>query len=56
MSFDRKAIKQRARAQVRRHYMLLAVLCAVSIFLGTESNIVSNAQVWYDALTHQLNM
>ena len=54
MSFDRKAIKQQARMHVRKHYMLLAVLCAITIFLGTESNIVSNAQIWYDTLTQQV--
>ena len=55
MTFDRKALKRKARAHVKRHYMLLTVLCAVSIFLGTEfTSPVSNAQIWYDILTGQV--
>ena len=51
---DRKTIKQQARWCVKRHYALLVVLCAVSIFLGTEfTNVVSNAQIWYDILMGQ---
>ena len=50
----RKTVKQRARQVIKRHYALLVVLCAVSIFLGTEfTGVVSNAQVWYDTLTGQ---
>ena len=52
--FDRKAMKQRARQCVKRHFVLLVVLCAVSIFMGTEfTNVVSNTQIWYDMLTGQ---
>lgn len=52
--YGRKAIKQQARRSVKRNYALLVVLCAVSIFLGTEfTNVVSNAQMWYDLLTGQ---
>lgn len=32
----------------------MVVLCAVSVFLGTEfTNVVNNAQIWYDLLTGQ---
>ena len=52
--YDRKALKQRARQVMKRHYALLAVLCAISIFLGTEfTGVVDNAQTWYDILTGQ---
>ena len=51
---DSKTLKKRARDHVRHHYMLLVVMCAVSIFLGTEfSSIVSNAQTWYDILRNR---
>lgn len=51
---DRKAVKRQARVTMKRHYALLVVLCAVSIFMGTEfTNVVSNAQLWYDILTGQ---
>ena len=51
---DRKAVKRQARSVMKRHYTLLVVLCAISIFLGTEfTNVVSNAQLWYDMLTGQ---
>ena len=43
MSYDRKLVKAAARRHVKRHYVLLIVLCAVSIFLGTEfAGVVSN--------------
>lgn len=49
--FSRKEIKMTARAHVRRHYLLLCLLCAVSIFLGAEfTDVVPNAQSWYDAV------
>ena len=52
---DRKVIRRQARQHLKRHYMLLVLLCAVSIFLGTEFNgVVSNAQSWYDVLTGQV--
>ena len=55
MNCDRKALKAQARRHVKRHYMLLAVLCAVSVFLGTEyTGIVSSAQHWYDTLSRQV--
>lgn len=51
---DRKTIKRRARAHLKRHYVLLVMLCAISIFFGTEfTDVVSNAQTWYDTLTRQ---
>ena len=51
---DRRDIKTKARAHLRRHYVLLCVLCAVSIFLGTEfADVTGNAQSWYDILTGQ---
>jgi hypothetical protein len=50
-----KSIKLNARAQVRGHYILLVVACAISIFIGTEfSGLVSDAQRWYDVLTGQV--
>lgn len=52
---DRKGIKQRARQNLSRHYLLLVVLCAISIYLGTEfTNVVSKAQDWYNVLTGQV--
>ncbi|MDO4867636.1 MAG: DUF975 family protein [Clostridia bacterium] len=52
---DRKAIRRQARKHLKRHYVLLVLLCAVSIFLGTEfKGVVSNAQSWYDVLTGQV--
>ena len=54
MTHNRKAVKERARQHVKRHYLLLVALCAVSIFLGAEfTDTVSNAQSWYDLLTGQ---
>ena len=51
---DRKTIKNLGMEQAKRHYVLLVLMCAVSIFLGAEfSGIVSNAQTWYDVLTNQ---
>ena len=51
---DRKAMKQQAKGLYKRHYALLIVLCAISIFLGTEfTSVVDNAQIWYDTLTGQ---
>ena len=48
----RKSIRRCARGHLRRHYLLLTVICAVSVFLGTEfTQIVDNAQTWYDILT-----
>lgn len=53
--FDRRAFKRRARQTVKRHYILLVLLCAVAIFLGTEfSYVTSDAQAWYDLLTDQV--
>ena len=52
--YDRKTIKQQARQFMKRHFALLVVLCSVSVFLGTEfTNVVSNAQIWYDTLMDQ---
>lgn len=48
---DLKTIKQRARGVVKRHYVLVTLLCAISIFVGTEfNNVVNNAQTWYEFL------
>ena len=48
---DLKTIRQRGRGLVRRHYVLLTLLCAVSIFVGTEfNNVMNNAQTWYEIL------
>ena len=50
-----KPFKQRARQMVKRHWFLLAVMCAIAVFMGTEFNeVVSNAQAWYDILTDQV--
>ena len=55
--YERKAIKQQARKHLKRHYILITVLCALSIFLGTEfTNIVDNAQIWYDALNGRVTL
>ena len=49
---DLKTIKQRARGVVKRHYVLVTLLCAISIFVGTEfNNVVNNAQTWYEFLS-----
>lgn len=51
---DIKTIKPLARAHVKKHRFLLCVVCAISIFLGSEySGIMTNAQNWYDILTGQ---
>ena len=48
---DRKTVKQRAKGVVRRHYVLVTLLCALSIFVGTEfNNVLNNAQTWYEIL------
>jgi hypothetical protein len=45
---DLKAVRGKARGTVKRHYVLLTLLCALSIFIGTEfNNVLSNAQTWY---------
>ena len=48
---DRKDIRRRARSILKRHYLLLVMLCAISVFLGTEfTEITDEAQTWYDTL------
>ena len=48
---DLKQIRQNARGCVKRHYVLLTLLCAISIFVGTEfNNVLNNAQTWYEIL------
>ena len=48
---DLKRIRQDARGCVKRHYVLLTLLCAISIFVGTEfNNVLNNAQTWYEVL------
>lgn len=48
---DLKQIRQKARGCVKRHYVLLTLLCAISIFVGTEfNNVLNNAQTWYEIL------
>ena len=45
---DLKQIRRNARSCVKRHYVLLTLLCAISIFVGTEfNNVLNNAQTWY---------
>lgn len=51
---DPKSIRASARNFMKRHYLSMVLLCAVSIFLGAEfSGVVSNAQTWYDLLMNQ---
>ena len=45
---NRKDLKRRARAYLKRHYLLLVTLCAVSIFLGTEFTNVGEGITDYD--------
>ena len=53
-TMKRSEIKRQARSHLKRHYVLIVLLCAVSIFLGTEfTNVVDNAQTWYDIVTNQ---
>ena len=48
---DLKQIRQNARGCVKRHYVMLTLLCAISIFVGTEfNNVLNNAQTWYEIL------
>ena len=49
---NRKDLKRQARGSIKRHYMLIVVLCAVSIFLGVEfTGTASDAQTLYDMIT-----
>ena len=55
--YDLKEIRRQARGHLRRHWVLLVVACAVCAFLGTEfTNVMPNAQAWYDALTGQITL
>lgn len=48
---DLKRIRREGRRTVKRHYVLLTLLCALSIFIGTEfNNVLINAQTWYEIL------
>lgn len=48
---DLKQIRRNARSCVKHHYVLLTLLCAISIFVGTEfNNVLNNAQTWYEFL------
>lgn len=52
---DRKTIKAIARSHLKRHYVLLTIVCAISIFLGTEfGNVPVNAQAWYEFLRGEI--
>ena len=52
---DRRQVRALGRQQVKRHYILLAMLCIVTIFLGTNyTELLSNAQTWYDVLAGQV--
>ena len=54
MTQRRRAWKKRARKVVRGHYLLLVLLCAISVFYGAEFGFVqSNAESLYDVLTGQ---
>lgn len=54
---DRKEIRKRARQLVKRQYALLVVLCALSIFFGTEfTNVKVNSQIMYDAVCGQITV
>lgn len=54
---DRKEIRKRARQLVKKQYALLVVLCALSIFFGTEfTNVKVNSQIMYDAVRGQVTV
>ena len=54
---DRKEIRKRARQLVKKQYALLVVLCALSIFVGTEfTNVKVNSQIMYDAVRGQVTV
>jgi len=54
---DRKTIKQKGRRLLKRHYVLLVVLCAVMVFLGTEySGVVEGTQMLYEIVTRQTTL
>ena len=53
--FNRKELKQKSRKNVKRHYLLLIVLCAISVFFGTEfTTVTDKAQIFYDAIFGQV--
>ena len=50
-----KEMKAAARRSVRKNYLLLVLICSVSVFWGTEfTDIINNAQGLYDQLTGQI--
>ena len=54
MTQRRRAWKKRARKVVRSHYLLLVLLCAISVFYGAEFGFVqSNAESLYTVITGQ---
>ncbi|MBQ5951967.1 MAG: DUF975 family protein [Lachnospiraceae bacterium] len=51
----RRAWKKKARGVVRAHYLLLVIVCLVSVFYGTEFGFVrESAQGLYDSLTGRI--
>ena len=40
---ERKKIKSKARQVLKKHYLLLVLICLIASFLGTEFNSVTNA-------------
>ena len=50
----RKAWKRDARQVIKKHYILLALMCAVLLYYGTEFGyIMANAQNVYQTITQQ---
>ena len=48
---NRKLIREKARVQFKKHYLMMVLLCSVLIFLGTEyRTIPSSAQTLYNLL------
>ena len=46
-----KDIRKRGRSTLKKHYVLLVIICMLAVFLGTEfSRIPDQAQNWYDIL------
>ncbi|MBQ6594408.1 MAG: DUF975 family protein [Clostridia bacterium] len=54
---DRKEIKRKGREHLKKHYLLILIICAISVFLGTEfTRIVPSAQSLYDAVTGKVTV
>ena len=52
---DLRTIKKQGRVALKKHYLLFVVLCAISIFFGTEfTNLTDRVQNTYDILQGRL--